>query len=91
MLGLTGYSHKFIPGYADLVKPLMQLACKIVPLILTNQCQEALETLKDAFMKSPILGYQDPKKPYALFMDASEFAWSAVLTQEHTIFLMVRQ
>ena len=35
-------------------------------------------------MKSPILVYPDPNKPYALFMEASKYAWSAVLTQEHT-------
>ena len=35
-------------------------------------------------MKSPILVYPDPNKPGALFMDASKYAWYAVLTQEYT-------
>ena len=35
-------------------------------------------------MKSPILIYSDPNKPYTLFMDASQYAWSGLLTQEHT-------
>ena len=35
-------------------------------------------------MKSPILVYPDPNTPYTLFTDASKYAWSAVLMQEHT-------
>ena len=32
-------------------------------------------------MKSPKLGYPDTNKLYTLFMDASKYAWSAVLPQ----------
>ena len=35
-------------------------------------------------MKSSILVYPSPNKPYTLFTDASKYAWSAVLTQEKT-------
>ena len=45
-----------------------------------NGCQKAFKTLKDIHMKSPILVYPDPNKPYTLFMDASKYAWSTVLT-----------
>ena len=34
--------------------------------------------------EEPILVYPDPSKPYVLFMDASKYAWSCVLTQEYT-------
>ena len=40
--------------------------------------------MKDAVMKNPILVYWDPPKTYTLFLDASKYVWSAVLTQEHT-------
>ena len=38
-------------------------------------------------IEEPILKYQDPKKPYTPFTDASKYAWSYVLTQsyEHEI------
>ena len=49
-----------------------------------DQCQKAFKTLKDALMKTPILDYSDPNRPYTLFMDASKYASSAVLTEEHT-------
>ena len=37
--------------------------------------------------EQPILVYPDPNKPYVLFMDASKYAWSCILTQEyeHTV------
>ena len=39
--------------------------------------------LKDALITSHILKYLDPNKLYTLFTDASKYAWSCVLTQEH--------
>ena len=45
---------------------------------------KASETLKDTLMKSPILVYSNPNKPYNLFMDASKYTLSTVLTQEYT-------
>ena len=34
--------------------------------------------------EEPILVYPDPSKPYVLFTDASKYAWSCIVTQEHT-------
>ena len=49
----------------------------------TLQCQASFEMLKDALITSPILKYPYPNKPYTLFTDASKYAWTCVLTQEH--------
>ena len=68
-LGLTGFYHKFIPAYDDLVWALMQLTRKTTPIIWTLHCQKACKTLEDSLMKSPILGF--PNKSYTLFMDVS--------------------
>ena len=84
MLGLTGYYLKFTPAFADLLRSLTQLMCKTVPFIQANQCQKPFDFLKEALMKSPILAYPDPNKPYLLFTNGSKYAWSAVLIQEHT-------
>ena len=35
-------------------------------------------------LEEPILVYPVPSKPYVLFMDASKYAWSCILTQEYT-------
>ena len=82
-LGLTGCYQKFIPAYADFVWPLIQLTYKTVPYVWMDQCQKASETLKDVPVKSPILVYPDPKKPYTLVMGALKYTWFTVITQEH--------
>ena len=38
---------------------------------------------KNALMRSPILVYPDPNKPYTLLTNASRYAWFKVLTQEY--------
>ena len=70
--------------YADLIQLLTQLTCKTVPVIWADQCQKALEILDDELIKSALLAYPDLNKPYTLFTEVSIYAWSLVLTLEHT-------
>ena len=35
-------------------------------------------------MKSPIIVYPDPSKPYTVFSDASKHVWTAILAQQYT-------
>ena len=83
-LGLVGYYRKFIPRYADIVRPLNALTCMDVDFVWTDICQKSFELLKTMVSEEPILVYPDPSKPYVLFTDASKYAWSCVLTQEYT-------
>ena len=83
-LGLVGYYRKFIPRYADIARPLNALTHKDVEFVWTDICQRSFELLKTMVTEEPILVYPDPSKPYVLFMDASKYAWSCVLTQEYT-------
>ena len=83
MLGWTRYYHKFRPAYADLLQPWTELTHRTIPFTWMEQCQKAFEMMKYALMKSHILIYPDPNKPYTLFMDASKYVWSALLTQEY--------
>ena len=82
-LALVGYYRKFIPGFADIARPVTNLTKQDVPFEWTIQCQASFEMLKDALITSPILKYPDPNKPYTLFTDASKHAWACVLTQEY--------
>ena len=43
-LGVTGWYRKFIPKYADLVKPLIKLTEKHQEFFWTDDCQVAFET-----------------------------------------------
>ena len=83
-MGLAGYYREFIPQFADIAYPLNALTRKGVEFIWTEVCQESFDLLKQRLLEKLILVYPDPNKPYVLFMDASKYAWSCVLTQEYT-------
>ena len=66
-----------------MARPLNALTRKGFDFIWTKVCQQSFELLKQKLLEEPILVYPDPNKPYALFTDASKYAWSCVLTQGH--------
>ena len=81
VLGLTGYYRKFIPHYANLVKPLTRLCRKMDEYIWEKPAQASFDALKEAMVSPPILRYPNPELPYVLYTDASKYAWGAVLMQ----------
>ena len=78
----VGYYYKFIPQFADIVRPMTTLTkkdeCKS-----TAQCHEASNLLKKSITTEPILKYPDPHRPYTLFTNARKYAWACVLTQAY--------
>ena len=84
LLGLTGYYRKFVPGFADISRPLTTLTKKDRKFEWTPACQNSLNLLKEILCGEPVLKYADTSKPYTLYTDASKFGWAGVLTQSHT-------
>ena len=82
ILGVLGYQCPFIPNYADIAKPLMELTKKDQPFIWTHQCRQALDTLINIVLTNPALLQPDTTKPFFLQVDASAFATGAILTQK---------
>ena len=83
-LGLTGYYRKFVPGFADISRPLTQLTRKETPFNWTPECQKLFKLLKSYLCCEPILNYADTSKPCTLYTNASKYSWVGVLTQSHT-------
>ena len=83
LLGLTGYYHKFISLYADITKPLNNLLHKKTPFAWLEECQYFFKQLMKALCNPPIWQHPDPAKPYMLFCDASNYAFTGVLTQAY--------
>ena len=83
-LVLVGYYRKFIPQCTVIARPLNVLTRKDTAFEWSDICQMSFDLLKAMVSEEPILVYPDPSKPYALFTDASKYAWSCVLTQEYT-------
>ena len=61
-----------------------KLTRKGVKFEWTEECQTGFECLKPCLTEAPILKYPDSSKGYLVFMDASDQAAAAVLTQEYT-------
>ena len=81
-LGLTNFFHKFVQGYANLTKCLIDLSKKDVPFDWTHYREAAFNALKRALMIAPVLAFPDPDKVFELVCDASGFGLGAVLLQE---------
>jgi len=54
-LGILGFQRPFIPGFADIAKPLMNLLKKATTFDWTLACTAALVTLRDIITSKPIL------------------------------------
>ena len=87
----VGYYRKFIPNFSNIARPLNDLlngkvnskrANKKQFIEWESKQQEAFDTLKEALMSTPVLGYPNYEKPFILHTDASLEGLGAVLYQE---------
>ena len=83
-LGLCGYYRKFVPCFADILRPLAKLTGQDVKWDWCTKCDLSFQMMKDYLISAPILKYTDTSKLYTTFTDASKYGWAGVLTQEHT-------
>ena len=81
ILGLLGYYRSFIPAFANITLPITYLLKKNTRFIWSSKCQQALDYLKEIFCNKPLLQFPDPNKPYTLYTDASNNAYSGILCQ----------
>lgn len=81
-LGMAGWYHRFIPSFSEKAAPLHALKQKNSTWIWTDQCQQALDLIKQDLMQAPVLTSPDFTQPFRVQTDASEVGLGAVLTQE---------
>ena len=79
-LGMMGYYRQFIPDFARLSEPLVQLL-RGVPFDWGPEQQASFESLKATLKAAPILVYPDFDKEFVLYTDASNLAIGAILAQ----------
>lgn len=85
ILGFFSYFRQHVCDFAAIAKPLTDLTAKNVPGTIPwgEPQQQAFDTLKQALCKATVepLYIIDFTKPFNLFVDASAFAVSSILTQ----------
>ncbi|KAF0715716.1 Aste57867_3231 [Aphanomyces stellatus] len=73
-----GYYHKFIPAFADLVCPLLNIGTKWQ---WGDDERRAFLTIKLALQQAPVLQLPDYHKPFVVTTDASGYCCGAVISQ----------
>jgi hypothetical protein len=80
-LGVLGFQRPFIPGFADIAKPLTSLLKKNLEFKWTEDCSTALETLINIVTSEPVLIPPDTTRQFILEVDASQYTTGAILFQ----------
>lgn len=82
------------PAADDLCRPIRDAITRAVrprsrtqreeqgKFVWTEECEAALQQLKEELIKRPVFVLPDPEKPYTLFTDASKYAAGLVLCQQ---------
>ncbi|GJX05359.1 reverse transcriptase domain-containing protein [Tanacetum coccineum] len=83
-LGHAGFYRRFIQDFSKISRPITHLLEKDTPFVFSQDCINALETLKKKLTEAPILVVSDWNLPFELMCDASNFAIGAVLGQHKT-------
>ena len=81
-LGLPGYYRRFIPRFATIAAPLVDLTKKMSTFVCDQRHKEAFHVLKTLLCKAPVLAYPQLNEQFILQTDASDLGLGAVLTQK---------
>ena len=81
-LGFCNFYRKFVKDYSKIAAPLTYLTKK-VPWVWTDKQTKAFEELKTAMTTTPVLIVPRMELPFFITTDASDYAISAVLEQDH--------
>ncbi|CAG8670987.1 7232_t:CDS:2, partial [Paraglomus occultum] len=80
-MGLAGYYSRFIQGYQQLARPLVELTKKNAKFVWGKAQEKAMQWIKDALTTAPVLAYPNMKTPFSLTTDASDIGLGAILSQ----------
>lgn len=80
-LQTSSWFRRFIPGYADVARPLTNLLKKDSVWCWGEQQQRAFEAIKTLLTTAPILRQADEAQPFVLRTDSSGYCLGAVLMQ----------
>ena len=79
-LSFANFYYWFIFNYSDIVVPLTHLTQKDIPWKFDSSCQDAFNSLKKAFISTPILTHWILDAQLIMETDASDYALAAILS-----------
>ncbi|XP_049495963.1 uncharacterized protein LOC125929087 [Panthera uncia] len=80
-LGSAGYCRLWVPGLAEIARPLYEATKEGKTFKWTEKEEIAFNQLKKALLSAPALGLPDITKPFHLFVDEHKGIAKGVLTQ----------
>lgn len=81
-LGMTSYYRRFIYDYARHAEPLFALTRTDVPFVWSDECQTAMNFLKEKLTSAPVLTFPDFSLPFSIHADACDSGLGAALMQK---------
>lgn len=79
-LGAVTFYHKFLYNFASICAPLYNLTKQGTPWKWTDECESAVQKVKDMLVSGVVLTHYDVQKPLTLATDASPYGVAAVLS-----------
>ena len=79
-LCFANFYHRFIFNYSDIIILLTYLTWKDIPWKFDSSCQDAFNSLKEAFTSAPILTYWIPNAQLIMETDTSDYTLAAILS-----------
>jgi len=84
-IGLVNYYHDFIPQRSHVLAPLTSLTSPKLPFLWSKTCRVAFEKLKLALATSTLLAYPDPRLPFIIEPDASDYQLGSIISQHPSL------
>ena len=81
-VGMCSYYCWFIPNFAPIAKPIIDLTKKVAHFKRTDIHLQAFDFIMESLTTVPFLVYPDPYASYTLYTDASDTCIWACLTQK---------
>ena len=80
ILGIIGFYRRFMQDFGKIAEPLYKLLNKKERFSWSKEYESAVEQLKQALQKAPILGYPNDTDPYTLTTDACLFGVGKIIS-----------
>ena len=80
-IGMLSYYRRYIPNFAEIAAPIIDLTKRYAKFVWTPQFDRAFNFLKESLTIIPLLSYPDVNKGYVLYVDASDTCIGACLAQ----------